>query len=229
MNRVLMIAALVVSTASVARAKSIVGDWQGTLSAPGGDLRLVLHITAGEGGSLKATLDSVDQGANGIPVASVALKDSKLTLDVEAVQGTYEGTVNAEATEIKGTWTQQGQSFPLDFKPVTTPTKTEQKPAKPSDIDGAWTGTLEAGGQKIRVVFHITNTENGLTATMDSPDQNANGIPVTSVTRTGASLKLELKLIGGAFEGKISSDLTTIEGTWSQAGNTMPLTLKRGK
>jgi hypothetical protein len=228
MKKVLMIAALIVSTASVARAKGIVGDWQGTLSAPNGDLRLVLHITAGEDGSLKATLDSVDQGANGIPVASVTLKDSKLTLDVEAVQGTYEGTVNDDATEIKGTWT-QGQSFPLDFKRVTTPTKTEQKPAKPSDIDGAWTGTLDAGGQKLRVVFHIANTENGLTATMDSPDQNANGIPVTSVTRSGASLKLELKPIDGTYEGKISSDLTTIEGTWSQAGNTLPLTLKRGK
>jgi hypothetical protein len=78
------------------------------------------------------------------------------------------------------------------------------------------------------VVFHITNTEDGLTATMDSPDQNVNGIPVTAVTRTGSSLKLELKGIGGAFEGKISSDLATIEGTWTQGGGTLPLVLKRG-
>jgi hypothetical protein len=225
MNKVLMSATLIVFAASVARAKSIVGDWQGTLRPPGAELRLVLHIIEGGDGSLKATLDSVDQGANGIPVASVALKDSKLTLNVEAIHGTYEGTVNPDATEITGTWT-QGQSFPLDFKRGT---KTEQKPAKPSDIDGAWTGTLDTGAQKLRVVFHITNTEGGLTATMDSPDQNVNGIPVTTVTRTGSSLKLELKGIGGVFEGKISSDLSTIEGSWSQAGGTLPLTLKRGK
>jgi hypothetical protein len=228
MNKVLMIAGLIISTASVARAKSIVGDWQGTLRPPGAELRLVLHITESGDGSLKATLDSVDQGANGIPVASVTLKNSKLTLNVEAIHGTYEGTVNPDATEITGTWT-QGQSFPLDFRRGTTPMKTEQKPAKPSDIDGAWTGTLDTGAQKLRVVFHITNTEGGLTATMDSPDQNANGIPVTTVTRTGSSLKLELKGIGGVFEGKISSDLATIEGSWSQAGGTLPLTLKRGK
>jgi len=64
---------------------------------------------------------------------------------------------------------------------------------------------------------------------MDSPDQGAKGIPVTAVTRTGSSLKLELKQIGGTFEGKISSDLATIEGTWSQPGGTLPLTLKRDK
>jgi len=228
MKKVLTIAALIISTAPVACATSIVGDWQGTLRPQGGELRLVLHITEGEGGSLKATLDSIDQNANGIPVASVTLKDSKLNLDVEAVHGTYEGTVNADATEITGTWT-QGQPFPLDFKRATAAVKSEHKPAKPSDIDGAWTGTLDTGGAKLRVVFHITNTEDGLTATMDSPDQGANGIPVTAVTRTGSSLKLELKQIGGGFEGKISSDLSVIDGTWSQGGATLPLTLKRDK
>ena len=228
MNKVLTIAALIISTAPVACANSIVGDWQGTLKAGGAELRLVLHITEGGDGSLKATLDSIDQNANGIPVASVTLKDSKLNLDVEAVHGTYEGTVNADATEIKGTWT-QGQPFPLDFTRATAAVKSEHKPAKPSDIDGAWTGTLDTGAAKLRVVFHITNTEDGLTATMDSPDQGANGIPVTAVTRTGSSLKLELKQIGGAFEGKISSDLATIEGAWSQGGASLPLTLKRGK
>jgi len=228
MNKVLMIAALVISTASVACASSIVGDWQGTLKLGGAELRLVLHITESGGGGLKATFDSPDQNANGIPVTSITLKDSKVNFELESIHATYGGTVNADATEIKGTWTQM-QPLPLDFKRAMAPIKTEHKPAKPSDIDGAWTGTLEAGGQKMRVVFHITNTEDGLTATMDSPDQGANGIPVTAVTRTGSSLRLELKQIGGAFEGKISSDHSMIDGTWSQGGGSFPLSLKREK
>jgi hypothetical protein len=220
MNKAVMIAALIMSTAPIARAKSIVGDWQGTLKPPGAELRLVLHITESGDGSLKATLDSIDQGANGIPVTSITLKDSKLNLTVESVHGTYEGTVNADVTEITGTWS-QGQPLPLDFKRTT-----EHKPAKPSDIDGTWMGTLDTGAMKLRLVFHITNTEDGLIATMDSPDQNVKGFPVTAVTRTGSSLKLELKGIGGVFEGKISSDLATIEGTWTQGGSTLPLVLK---
>jgi hypothetical protein len=228
MKKALVIAALMICTAPITLAKTIAGDWQGTLSTPNGDLRLVLHIAEAEGGTLKATLDSVDQGANGIPVNSVTLKDSKLTLTVDVVNGSYEGTVNSGMTEITGTWT-QGQSLPLNFKRTTSPLKTEHKPAKPSDIDGAWMGTLDTPGGQLRVVFHIVNTGDGLTATMDSPDQNAKGIAVTAVTRAGSSLKLELKQIRGAFEGKISSDLATIEGTWTQGGGTLPLVLKREK
>ena len=228
MNKVLTTAALAILVPITAHGGSIVGDWQGTLKAGGAELHLVLHITQDEQGALKATLDSVDQGANGIPVSAVTLKDSRLNLTVDAIQGTYEGTVNAEATEIKGTWS-QGQPLPLDFQRATTLPKTGHKPAKPSDIDGAWMGTLEAGAMKVRVVFHITNTEDGLTATMDSPDQNAKGISVTTVTRNGSSLKMEVKPIGGAFNGNISADLLTVEGTWTQGPGILPLVLKRVK
>ena len=218
-----------VVAATFARAQDIVGDWQGTLTAGAAELRLVLHITKAPDGSLKATLDSIDQpGANGIPVNSITLKDSKLNLDVATVHGTYEGKVAADAKTVHGTWT-QNQPLPLDFKRATTPIKTEHKPAKPSDIDGAWMGTLDTGAMKLRIVFHIVNTEDGLAGTMDSPDQGMKGLPITSVSRTGAALKIEAKQIGGVFEGTISADQLSIDGKWSQGGGTFPLTLKRAK
>ena len=85
-------------------AQDITGDWNGTLHVNGAELRLVLHLSKNPDGSWKATLDSVDQGANGIPVSSATLTDSKLSLDVQAVHGTYQGKVNADASEIAGTW-----------------------------------------------------------------------------------------------------------------------------
>ncbi len=209
-------------------AQNIIGDWQGTLKAGPAELRLVLHIAKGNEGNLKATLDSVDQGANGIPVTSISLKDSMLSFTVDSVHGTYEAKVNADATAIEGTWS-QGQSFPLSFRRQTAPLKTEHKPAKPSDIDGTWEGTLDAGTMKLRIVFHITNTEDGLTATMDSPDQNAKGLPVSVVTRNGSSLSMELKQMAGKFEGKVSKDLKAIEGAWTQGGANLPLLLNRVK
>jgi hypothetical protein len=206
----------------------IAGDWQGTLNTGTGELRLVLHINSAKDGSLTASLDSVDQGANGIPVTAISFKDSKLNLTVDAVHGTYEGTVNKDASEIKGTWS-QGQSLNLNFTRAIHPIKTQHKPAAPSDIDGAWMGTLDFGAMKLRMVFHIANTEDGLMATADSPDQNATGMPVTSVTRNGSSLKLEMKQVGGVFDGTVSKDLTSITGTWSQRGIAVPLALTRVK
>ncbi len=79
MKKLLAVSALLFLSAGLAQAQDIAGDWQGTLSAGGAELRLVLHITKAADGSLKATLDSVDQGANGIPVSSISFKDSKLS------------------------------------------------------------------------------------------------------------------------------------------------------
>ena len=228
MKRILILATFVVA-ASFAHAQDIAGDWQGSLSLNGTELRLVLHITKAPDNTLKATLDSIDQpGANGIPVNSITLKDSKLNLDVATVHGTYEGKVSADGNTLIGTWT-QATPLPLEFRRATAPIKTEHKPAKPSDIDGAWMGTLDTGALKLRIVFHILNTEDGLTATMDSLDQGMKGLPTTSVTRDGSSLKIEAKNIGGVFEGKIAADLSSIDGKWSQGGGTMPLLLKPAK
>jgi fermentation-respiration switch protein FrsA (DUF1100 family) len=228
MKRIFILLTLAMA-ATFARAQDITGDWQGTLDTGMGQLRLLLHITKAVDTSLKATLDSIDQpGANGIPVHAITLKASKLSLDIAAIHGTYEGKVDPDAKTISGTWTQM-KPLPLEFKRATAPIKTESKPAKPSDIDGTWLGTLDAGGVKLRVVFHITNTEDGLQATMDSPDQDMKGMPTTSVTHTGPSLKIDAKNINGTYEGKISADLSSIEGSWSQNGASLPLVLKRTK
>jgi hypothetical protein len=228
MVRIALVTAFAIFAGFPAQAQDVAGDWQGTLDTGQTQLRLVLHLTKAAGGGLGATIDSLDQGVNGIPVSSVTLKDSRLNLGVDAVNGSYEGKVNADASEIDGTWT-QGQSLPLNFKRSAEPVKTTApRPAKPSDIDGAWQGTLDTSQGKLRVVFHIINTEDGLTATMDSPDQKVNGVPVTSVTRAGAALTIELKAASGKFEGKIASDLKSIEGTWSQGDQPgLPLLLKR--
>lgn len=230
MKRTIIAVATILFSACIGRAgaQEITGDWEGTLHAGVADLHLVLHISKADAGGLKATLDSVDQGAYGVPVNSIVLKQSQLSLGVDAVHGTYEGKVASDGGTISGTWT-QSQPLPLDFKRSATPVK-KHKPAKPSDIDGAWTGALETGGGiKLRVVFHIVNTDEGLVTTMDSPDQGAVGIPTTKTTRDGSALKIDAAKIGGVFEGKISADLDSIDGSWTQGGGSQPLALHRAK
>jgi hypothetical protein len=226
-----MLSTLALSPLCVAQSQ-IAGDWQGTLNAGGTQLRLALHIAAAKDGSLTATLDSLDQGAIGIPVTSVTLKDSKLGLTVDAVHGTYDGIVNKDATGIDGTWS-QGQPLELNFK--RAPAQPAVKPAAPSDIDGSWLGTLDGvhspdgGTIKLRIVFKIVNTQDGLTATMQVPDQSPAWIVATSVTRTGSTLTIALKSQGITFEGKIGEDLSSIDGTFTGRGNALPLVLQRVK
>ena len=221
------LAALALAPHTQAQAQ-LAGDWQGTLSAGGAQLRLALHITAAKDGSLTATLDSIDQGANGIPVTSVALKDGKLSLTVDAVHGTFEGTVNKDATAIDGTWS-QGTPLELNWKRGSFAAAPPPKPAAPSDIDGSWLGTLDAGAIKLRIIFKIVNTADGLTAQMQSPDQSSVWISASKVKRDGSKLTIEITSIGVVYECNISADLTSIEGSFTQMGNPLPLKLKRIK
>ena len=136
MKHILILALLLISTA-YAHAQDIAGDWQGALSAGGQTLRLVLHLTKAADNSLKATIDSLDQaGANGIPVASVTLKDSKLTLDVAVIHASYDAKVSSDAKTISGTWSSRRPDVPARVQ-----TRRACRPSKPSDIDGSWMGT----------------------------------------------------------------------------------------
>jgi len=93
---------------------------------------------------------------------------------------------------------------------------------------GKWAGSLDVGGQKLRIIINITKaSDDSLKATLDSPDQGAMGIPVSSVTQTGEIIKVELKSIGGIYEGTMSKDGSEISGTWKQGSASFPLLLKK--
>lgn len=95
-------------------------------------------------------------------------------------------------------------------------------------IVGTWTGTLAFGGNSLRTVVHVARDGAGkLTATMDSPDQGAVGIPVERIGVDGGRLVLEVKSVQGRYEGRIDAAVKEIAGTWTQRGFTLPLTFRR--
>jgi pimeloyl-ACP methyl ester carboxylesterase len=93
--------------------------------------------------------------------------------------------------------------------------------------EGDWKGTLNAGGTKLDLVLHVSKKDGALTATLDSPDQGATGLPIESITVTGKSLQFEMKSLGANYEGTFSADNSQIEGEFSQGGQKFPLTFKR--
>lgn len=93
-------------------------------------------------------------------------------------------------------------------------------------IEGTWLGTLKVSGMEFIIVFKMSRKPDGtLTATMDNLYQRMKNIPVDEITFANGNLRLELKSI--LFEGKIKEDGLTIEGKWKQAGQSLPLVLKR--
>ncbi|MFP4600908.1 MAG: alpha/beta hydrolase family protein [Persicimonas sp.] len=93
------------------------GSWRGVLEVPGTELPLVFHLAKNDGDEWEATIDSPAQGATGIPVSEVNLDGEKIRLAIPSIGGTYEGAVAEDASQIDGTWSQQGQSYPLNLEP----------------------------------------------------------------------------------------------------------------
>ncbi|MBI3494158.1 MAG: hypothetical protein HY047_20620 [Acidobacteria bacterium] len=101
---------------SAAIGKELEGTWNGTLEA-GMPLRLVLTMSNQADGTATGRIVNLDQGGLEIPLA-IAQKGSSVTLDTSVVPGSFSGALNAEGTELAGTWTQGSIALPLTFKRV---------------------------------------------------------------------------------------------------------------
>ena len=99
--------------------------------------------------------------------------------------------------------------------------------AHAQDITGQWNGVLSVQGMNLRIVFHINRTDGGYTSTMDSPDQGAAGIPVTTTSFDGSNLSLAIPNLALSYQGEFKTD--SVVGTFSQGGLSIPMILKKIK
>lgn len=91
-------------------------------------------------------------------------------------------------------------------------------------INGTWKGNLNLPGNvKLPLVFHLQSVNNQLTATMDSPAQNANGTHVDSASFVNNELSVFINLIQMGYKGTLKGD--SITGIFSQRGAQLPLVL----
>jgi uncharacterized protein len=108
-----------------------------------------------------------------------------------------------------------------------TPNSLSAQKISNKKIAGSWLGKLSAGGTDLRVIFNLKLTgKDSLSATLDSPDQNAKNIPCGQVTLDKQKLVIKAPGINGEYNGTVTGD-STINGTWTQNGGTFPLNLKK--
>ena len=97
-------------------------------------------------------------------------------------------------------------------------------PSLGRDLEGTWEGSFEGVGMGLNIAFTVKTVAANSTVTVDLLDE-AHGIPVSAATRNGANIRFELKDIAGTFEGALTDDGFNLQGTWSQAGKRIPLSL----
>ena len=102
-----------------------------------------------------------------------------------------------------------------------------QTPA--AGFEGSWQGTLEAGGQKLRLVVTVTKSDAGTYAgKLESIDQGAT-IPIDTITVNGDAVRMEIKSPAIVIEGTLNKERTELTGKFTQGDQQFPLTLKRSE
>ena len=96
-----------------------------------------------------------------------------------------------------------------------------------AEVTGSWTGVLAVAGQRIATVLNVSESDGALTATMDSPDQGAFGIPVASVTVDGRQITFDVSAVGARYEASLTED-GKLTGTFYQSGLSIPLEMEKG-
>ena len=94
------------------------------------------------------------------------------------------------------------------------------------DITGQWQGTLKAQ-KDLRIVLVVAKDNGALKGTLYSVDQGAQPIKASSISLDGSSFKFSVDLIGGSYDGKLSTDGNTLTGAWTQGPNPIPFVLVR--
>ncbi len=114
--------------AQVQPSSALMGAWTGKLNVMGTSLTLVLHLDEAEG-HVKASLDSPDQSAKGIPCETEFLSDDSVAVKVAMINATYRARLADEG--LNGTFTQMGMSFPLILKKGEETLRRPQTPQQP--------------------------------------------------------------------------------------------------
>ena len=104
---------IVLSDSQFAR---LAGRREGSMRAGGRTMRMALDVKQGADGEILATIDSLDQKQQGLPVSHLTLDGDQVRAELAYAGAVYEGKLDPVDGSIQGFWRQQGQSFALKLE-----------------------------------------------------------------------------------------------------------------
>lgn len=158
----------------VARAQDISGQWYGILKLPDAQLRLVLNLSKNNN-AYTATLDSPDQSAKGIPASSVEYSNMTLKTAFSNINAEYQGTLDA-GNRIKGTFKQNGMSYPLELGREVLEGPKVLRPQEPSKPYAYYNEDVKFENQKEKIT---------LAGTLSLPSKTGNFPVVILISGSG--------------------------------------------
>lgn len=229
-SAVFLAAALAAAPVQASQAPGAVGHWSGAIETPGQPLQIEVDLAPGLPPAWVGAISIAAQNLKGFPLTSVGVKDKAVTFVIPNAPGTptFKGTLSADGTTIAGDFSQGGAVLP--FKLTRTgeavmPPPPAKSTAITKDMEGTWSGTVQAGGQSLRLMLKLAAGPDGAKGSIVSVDQGGVEIPIATIAQTGTHLDLQLPSISGSYVGDLKDG--KLVGTWSQGPGSVPLEFVR--
>lgn len=206
--------------AAAARAQEAVGEWHGTLALRSGAIRIAVKLKPSADG-LQGSIFSPEQAGVERPLDDVKQSGGHLAFGYKPAGARFDGEWDTAKGAWIGHWTNAAGETPLVLEKGDIP-----KGPVVAGLDGDWEGALALPQASLRLVLRIKTGPYGTIALLDSPDQLAVGMPLTSITRDGDKVGFTHSAIRAQFSGILSSDGQAIAGEFNQ-GRALPLTFKK--
>jgi hypothetical protein len=95
------------------------------------------------------------------------------------------------------------------------------------NVVGNWEGALDTPNGAYPILLHVAQKDGKFVGTLDSPEQNAIGLKITTISIKNLDFHFEVKSVNGTYDGKIKADGSGIAGEWKGIMGDMPLNFKR--
>ena len=204
------------------------GHWEGTIEIPNGPTRLALDLAKNAKGAWIASLGVPEQKITGLRVTDISVVGSELRFAVRDLPGSPAFELTLVDGKLKGALLVQALSLALEMQ-RTGEAKVDIAPPSPAvskELEGDWEGLVPVpNGQGLVIIIHFKNQpDQTVEATIDSPGQDAIGLPLRAVAQKGAAVEFAVG-VGGSYKGTLNKEGTQIAGEWTQRSGAAPITL----
>ena len=208
------------------------GHWEGSIQLPDRELDITFDLARNGSGAWAGAFTQPAQNVRNVPLANIVVtgKSVKFTLVAGGASAPDFDCAIESAAAMRCVLSTQASSVAASMK-RTGEAKLDlpkSSAAVSAEFEGDWEGAVQAPDGAHPLAVHIHNQpDKTVTATLDSPGQNATGLPLSDVVQSGNSLEFQLRLANASFKGAYNKDANEIAGQWSQSGLSFPLTLKK--
>ena len=192
------------------------GHWEGTIGPPGREAAVHVDLASVDGKPV-GTISMPGEKLKGVPVRDITVEGGMVAFSAREDQP-FVGKVTADGKSMVGEVMAEGHEIPVSLTrtgdaSIETHVWTT---AAGKELEGTWNGSVN-GGAAVRL--HMTSRSGNIV----NVSEGGLEIPVSSFTRNGSSITLDLKAIGASWTGELNREGTELSGILREGDRSLPV------